>query len=399
MIRAIKKVYVVISMIALIAMSLTGCSNEKNITLNNDVKSEDTSGTMVLQRIEKLNIDDKMYYQPICWKDDNNVIVVDKGNNYKVGIYNINLENSEIKKINEIETNYFPSRNLRSKNLIFKKNKDICIYDVEKNEIKEIYNLDTVIKKIKIENKTQDEEEILKNTYFDFVEGNEKYVYIISQVKVDNDIKSYITMLDVQTNVTFELATKEDFVKESISYSKLNNKFYVSSHGKLYNFSIENPQDFKELIKIPGLVFHTWQIDNNGEFVYYSTGMDRSQFMKYDIRNNTVSEMEGINFSNDDKLKESAFALDINKDTASFSIMSYNAEGEKILSKVNTYVGKLDRNSIKTFGKVELKTTDKNNSIQSLVNDKCDKMFNVVTYYYSTGETDERFEYTVEKIK
>lgn len=382
------------------SMFLTGCNKEKNITLNNDVKNEDSNSTRTLQRVKKLNIDEKQYYFPIYWKnDDNNIIAIGKSNYSKLGIYNINLESSEINKINEIEANYLPGRNSKSNNLIFRKSKDICIYDVEKNEIKEIYNLNKVIEKIKIENKTQNDEEILNNTYVDFVKGNDKYAYIISQVKVNNDTKSYITLLDIQANSIFELVTKVDFVIESISYSKLNNKFYVSSDGKLYNFTLENSQDFKELIKIPHLVFSTWQIDNNGEFAYYSIGTDRSQFMKYDIKDNTVSEVKGINFSNDSELKESAFDLSINKDIASFSIISYNPDGEKILSKVNTYVGKLNGNSINTFGKVELKITDKNNSIISIINDKGDKMFNAITYYNSNGDTEENFEYTVEKIK
>lgn len=394
-----KKVCTVIVIMMFVTLALSGCSQEKNITLSDDVKNQEKSKEVAnnLERLKQLNIDEKKYYLPIYWKDDNNVIAINnETTEFNYGFYNINLENSEVTRINEISAVVVSNeitKGLNNKNILLIKDKKLLLYDAENNAVREIYNLDKVAQEIETEyKKFENDSDFIGKCHFEIVSGSNKYVSIIARKQCDGYHYDYIKILDLETNKVTEVSPKEDLALDSAFYSKLTNKFYVSSPSeRVYSFSLEGPEDFKEAIKIPRADHYSWTMDEKGEFVYSNTYTEKSEIMKYDVKKNTVSKVEGTDFISNNESDERIYNINLRGKLISYRTYSYKNKNS------NLYVGSLSENKINTFGKIKMeKTKDENNIFTSLVNEKGDKMITGNCYYSS--EKDSRYVYTVEKI-
>lgn len=392
-----EKICVVSTIVMFITLCLSGCSMQKNITLNDEGKSERKEKINTLERVKQLNINEKKSYMPIYWKDDNNIIAINNettGNNY--GFYNINLENSEATKINEFKVVIASNEVIKGRNnkhLLLIKDKKLLLYDAENNTIQEIYNLDKLVKEIETEYKIENDTDFLGKSTFEVVNGSDKYVSIIAKKQCDGYHYNYVKIIDLETNEIIELAPKEDLELSTIFYSKSTKKFYVSSPSeRLYSFSLESPEDFKEVIKIPHIDNYSWTVDYNGEFVYFFTNVEKNEIIKYDVKNNNLAKIEGINFIENNEFDERIGDIYLRGNLISFKTFSFKNKD------CNLYMGMVKENKINTFGKLKIeKTNEAKNIFISLMNENGDKMFTGTCYYSS--DIDSRYVYTVEKIK
>ncbi|MHC1684805.1 MAG: hypothetical protein AB6733_17970 [Clostridiaceae bacterium] len=395
--RFAKKFFKFLITIILISICLIGCSNEKNITLTDDVKDAEKNNVINnLERVKQLNIDGKEGYNPVYWKDESNIIAIKpKVNEDSLEVYNINIDNSQLTKIDEIKgiliSGFYRSND--RKRVLLVNDKKLMLYDVEKNTTKQIYDLDKASKQIETEYKVEKDWDFLAKSNIQIVTGSDKFVSIIARKQYDGYHYDYIKIINLETNKVTELQPKEDLALERVFYSKLSNKFYVSSPSeRIYSFSLENPDDFKEVIKIPDLNHSSWTVDDKGEFVYFITKIEKNEIMKYDVKNNSVSKVEGINFIENSQSDERIEDIGLRGNLLVFKSRS-------LKNKVsNLYIGTLSDNKINTFGKLNMeKTNEEDNEFVSLMNEKGDKMINSISYYNS--EEDGRHEYTIEKIK
>lgn len=349
-----------------------------------------------LKQSTKLKIDKKEKFIPIYWKDDDNIIATKNEEGNECGIYSINLENSTIDEINTID-NTFYIRWISNNIIPYIHNKNLWIYDAEKNTTKEIYNLNSFINEFKTEEMAESDSEIQRNLAFGGLTSSDKYIFLSGIKGEGEDPEKYLKIIDSETGEVTEVIQKSDNLLESIFYSKLSKKFYgFSILNKLYSFGIENPKVTEEINSSPGPFNLTTSVDINGEFAYYSTVESVPKFIKYDIKNNKIDQLE---ISNPIKLeKNQSVTINYlgNKLVYCDVFDGKNVNGVT-LSNGYRYFGRINENRINILGKVTSQETNKAALVSlSLVNKNGDKIFNFIDYYSS--EIDHQYEYTVERI-
>ncbi|MHC1684806.1 MAG: hypothetical protein AB6733_17975 [Clostridiaceae bacterium] len=394
--RFIKTIRIFSVITILILISLTGCTNEKNIILTNDFKSEEGSKEAhTLERIKELKIDSKKSYQPIYWKDKSHVIALDYKDNNKLGIVDINIENSEITKINELDTvGNFEWIQENIENLPFIHDNNLCLYNIKENSTREIYNFQN--EEIESNFNHKSNIDMAMNSELKIIKGSNNYISFVTS----NSGKQQIKIIDIETNKSVDIYSDKD-LDINIFYSKLTNKFYSFSLSQtLYSFGFENSNDLNVVTKV-SQVSSPFTIDEKGEFAYYTSYENKSDLMKYDLKNNKVIKVEGI------------YANENNNNGEGMSII--NITGEKVLlrswkneikddnsglTKGYLLVGILNNDKINVFGKTETNIDDKSAWIlHSIVNKEGSEIFNVSTYTETGSDESTSFRYTVEKIK
>lgn len=300
-------------LIMMLSFSFIGCNNKtKDIVISNNVKKDvqqEEKKDVKLQKLNEFTLDKE--YEPLYWKDDENIIAIKQDGSRDSGIFDINANTSQITKISDYnESNVsalFNKLGIGSKEnrLLFIKDSKLWLYNINDNTSKAIYDLSEVkswlekkyanctIKRTFDKNgkaiysqfsseKGEGTEPFTVKYDSDFalgfkasfVSGSNKYICL--------DCYDGLKILDLDSGKITELNYYQDMYKQ-IFYSKAKDTFYImldnivgsQGHyrGVLYEFKLNKPDAIKKITQINGMIPYTemTSVSEDGKNLYFMT--------------------------------------------------------------------------------------------------------------------------------
>ncbi len=191
-----KRIALLLTLAVSIPFTFTSCTDkQKEIDLSANVKQQikdEEKNAPQLIKDKELDLG-TMMYTPICWKDDENIIVTEGSEKNKnvmnindvnvddINVYNINTTTSKVTKINTITNALCGDIGAKDMygNFLYIKDQKLYKYNALQNTEKVIYDLSEIMKAQR-ENPAipHSDNEILKRIHAGFVLGSSKYIYI-----------------------------------------------------------------------------------------------------------------------------------------------------------------------------------------------------------------------------
>lgn len=345
-----KKTIISLMLSLVMVLTFTACGEkEKQIELSSDVKREvmeEQKKEIKLTKVKKLDFGDRNFI-PICWKNDENIIVIDaetKGfvdifEPYKsdINLYSINIKTSKFNKINSVKDSICGDigKKEMSGKVLYTKNNKLYIYDVINNAQKQIYDLNDVLKEIKDTSlsKKVEENELLKRVHSGFVKGSNKYIYIINDLMGYEKHSQILRIIDLQTGevkksgILKYMSDTDITYLISCAYSKENNCFYLSSicYNSLYEYKFSMPND-KTIIS--NIYCSIDEISDDGKNLYLTVtdgGGQLANIQVYNVSNGNFTKIAN-DIENSSISKQNYYAdanLSSNQDIISYGIANY----------------------------------------------------------------------------
>ena len=361
-----KKIALTISLIMGFSIMFSGCSTEKTIVLDTNIKEINNVGANIKEEIINLDLEDNELFTPHYIEGDKIYGVF--GLSSKTGVghgTSKHLINGSFKE------NYYTLD--ESGNLSESKRKP-AIYnttgDMDIKGVGQYDPLDNII--YKYNNKTGKKEEIdkldkeiegkVKGNYLpqaQTIEGNEDYAYIMEceeKVTYEDDSRGEdkllrLDIINLKDNKKYTYKGKEISRIDDIVYSKITEKFYaLDNTGVLYEVSLTGDEvKFKKESKIDKKDITIFEADgisinNNGEIVIL----------------NIYGQGKTLEIIYNPETKKSSY-IDKGEGESLYIAKHWNGSNKVILAKQNEngisdiYVGELQSESIKIYKKLNIK--------------------------------------------
>lgn len=409
--KNMKKIAVILTLAISIPSTLSACGEkQKEIKLTSDVKQEmkdEEKNASKLVKVKDLDLGD-MIYIPICWKDDENIIVTEGSDKNKNGIdlknvyvddinvYNVNIKTSKVSKLNTITDSICGEVGEKAMygNFLYTKDNKIWMYNTTQNTQKSIYDLSEIMKDQKKNLKIKDDKELLKRIHSGFVFGSDKYVYIMA---LTSDGICSMRVIDTKTgSVTKGSFTAGYFPNldsmqgmYSLAYNKNKDLFYVTSifYNVMYECKLGDKSSIKKNKNVGGQIF---DISENGNNLYLNSlyKQGKRSIIKYDIAKDKVTEIASESMSKGGKNQVSTFddvSANYSNNIISYGIQSGVAESDKkTISKIQStsFIADFDGKEIKNARMLPVDQLDnKNNGNMIMLNKKGDSFIYTVVYY------------------
>lgn len=413
--KNMKQISLFLALVLSMPLTFSACEQkQKEIKISSDVKqemkNEDTNASKIV-KIKDLDLGD-MIYTPICWKDDENIVVTDGGykntneinleniNMGDINVYSVNIKTSKASRVNIIKDavcGEVGSKDMYGNFLYIKDNK-VCMYNAIENTEKPIYDLSSIIKEEKGNLKIKDEKELLKRIYCGFVFGSDKCIYVLAET---NNHTYSIRVINVKS----KKVTEGSFVKRffnnfgnvqnlySLAYNKNKDTFYVTSiyYNVMYECKLEGEKStIKENSAVGGQIFDISE-DGNDLYLnsaYYKKG--KRSIIKYNMEKNKVTEITSDYMSKGGKNQFSVFAdvaANYNNNIIEYSVNNAVYEKDnKNVSKIQatSFIGDFDGKEIKNSVMLPVEQIEgKNNNNRVIINKKGDNFIYTVLYFDS----------------
>jgi len=416
--KNLKGVALLLTLAISIPLTFTSCTEkQKQVDLSTDVKQQikdEEKNAPKLVKEKELDLGN-MNYSPICWKDDENLIITEGSEKSKnvidlnsvnvddINVCNINTKTNKVTKINTITNALCGDVGQMDMygNFLYIKDEKLYMYNVLQNTQKSIFDLSEIMKDLR-ENPAipHDDNEILKRIHAGFVLGSDKYVYIMVATK---DWQKYpmcdVKVIDLETQNVTKWSVKGGYfpnletasLMPSWAYSKNKDTFYMSSgnYNVIYEFKPGN-QDLKKIDKGGGKIF---DISEDGNYIFLAGGIkQKSTIIKYDISKNKAEEILSESISNNGEIRRFS-DVSISNNVIGYDVVNYTLESDnKTISKIQSvsFIGDFNGKEIKNARMLPVEKLDnKNNANSIMFNKKGDSFIYTVAYYDydSKGET------------
>lgn len=374
-----------------------GCSKDKTIVLNNDVRTDKLeavgSSIIVEEKIIDLKLDNivkgsNTYFYPSFWNKDEVIgIVKGQGNliDYPVDgyakkhFYSLN-ENGGIRETSKSVYEY----NQRSiKEVLWRNTRQdlgiVYYYDYTKNNDyeklilgKDLFDLSPAQKDIDCE----------------LVEGNDNYL-----VGWSND-KTVVNLLDIKNNKLYKSGNLENLQIKRVVYIKALESFMaISKNGQCYKIKLKD--DVIKLEKYSKIdlgdleaIDYKWQITLMDESqIAISNGVKKSKsiLIRYDFKNNEASSLFSTTINEQifvDKYypRQDIIILSKREDIIPRRFIDGSTEGSyyQVTSSIKAlYLARVVDNKLEIFNEIqtELKTDELFDRLDCSINEKGDKIF------------------------
>lgn len=406
----LKGIALLLTLAVSIPLTFNSCTEkQKEINLSTDVKQQikdEEKNAPKLVKEKELDLG-SMIYSPICWKDDENLIVTEGSEKNKnvidlnsvniddINLYNVNTKTSKVTQINTITNAVCGDVGKKDMygNFLYIKDEKLYMYNVLQNTQKSIYDLSGIMKELR-ENPAipHEENEILKRIHAGFVLGSNKYVYIMVATKSWQKYSlCNATVIDLET----QNETKWSFdggyfpyldttkLIYSWAYNKSKDAFYMSSsnYNVIYEFKPENT-NLNKIEKAGGMIF---DISEDGDYLYLGGAIiQKRAIVKYDTSKNKAAEiLSGSTKSNGEV---SIFTgVSTSNNVIGYNVDNYVIESDKkTISSIQavSFIGDFDGKEIKNARMLPVEKLDsKNNMNYIMLNKKGDSFIYTVAYY------------------
>ncbi|AWI04296.1 hypothetical protein [Clostridium drakei] len=413
--KNMKQIALFLALVFSIPLTFSACEQkQKEIKISSDVKqemkNEDINASKIV-KVKDLDLGD-MIYTPICWKDDENIVVTEgryKNNNEisleninmgDINVYSVNIKTSKASRINTIKDavcGEVGSKDMYGNFLYIKDNK-VCMYNAIENIEEPIYDLSPIMKEEKENLKIKDEKELLKKIYCGFIFGSDKSIYILAET---NNHTYSIRVINLKN----KKVTEGSFVKRffnnfgnvqnlySLAYNKNKDTFYVTSiyYNVMYECKLEGEKStIKENSVVGGQIF---DISEDGNDLYLNSAYykkEKRSLIKYDMAKNKVTEITSDYMSKGGKNQFSVFAdvaANYNNNIIEYSVNNAVYEKDnKNVSKIQStsFIGDFDGKEIKNSVMLPVERIEgKNNNNRIIINKKGDSFIYTVLYFDS----------------
>ncbi|WPC40392.1 hypothetical protein [Clostridium sp. JS66] len=409
--KNMKQISLFLALVLSMPLTFSACE-QKEIKISSDVKQEmknEEKNTSRLVKIKELDLGD-MIYEPICWKDDENIIVTEGGyknnneinleniNMRDINVYSVNIKTSKASKVNTIKDavcGEVGSKDMYGNFLYIKDNK-VCMYNAIENAEKSIYDLSSIIKEQKENLKIKDEKELLKRIYCGFVLGSDKCIYIMAQT---SDTNCSIRVINTKTGKVTEGSFAVGYFPNlgniqslySLAYNKSEDIFYVTSiyYNVMYECKVEGEKSIiRKHTNVAGQIFDISE-DGNDLYLnslYYKKG--KRSIIKYDMAKDKVTEITSDYMGKNGNNQISLFvdvAANYNNNIIGYSINNAAYEKDnKTVSKIQStsFIGDFDGREIKNNVMLPVEQMEgKNNNNRIMINKKGDSFIYTVLYF------------------
>ncbi|AKN29725.1 hypothetical protein Ccar_02225 [Clostridium carboxidivorans P7] len=410
--KSMKQISLFLALVLSIPLTFSACEQkQKEIKISSDVKQEMKNEEKNASKIVKIKDLDlgNMIYTPICWKDDENIVVTDGGskNNNEIdveninmgdiNVYNVNIKTSKDSKVNTIKDavcGEVGSKDMYG-NFLYMKDNKVCMYNAIENTEKSIYDLSSIIKEQKENLKIKDEKELLKRIYCGFVLGSDKCIYVMAQT---SDINCSIRVINTKTGKVTEGSFPVGYFPNlgnvqslySLAYNKNKDIFYVTSiyYNFIYECKLKGEKSIiRKRTNAAGQIFDISE-DGNDLYLnslYYKKG--KMGIIKYDMEKDKVTEITSDYMDKNGKSQISLFvdvAANYNNNIIGYSINNTVYEKDnKTVSKIQatSFIGDFDGKEIKNNVMLPVEQMeDKNNNNRIMINKKGDSFIYTVLY-------------------
>lgn len=376
---------------------LQGCSKDKAIVLNNDVRTDKLEATGSSITVEEKIIDLKLdnigkgtdtYFYPSFW-NNNEVIGIVKGQGNlidypldgyaKKHFYSLN-ENGGIR---ETSKNVYEYNQRSIKEALWRNTRQdlgvVYYYDYTKNNDyeklilgKDLFDLSPTQKDIDCE----------------LVEGNDNYL-----VGWSND-KTVVNLLDIKNNKLYKSGDLENIEIKKVVYIKALESFMaIGKNGQCYKIKLkDNVTKLEKYSKIDlgdlEAIDYKWQITlMNDSQIVISNGIKKSKsiLIRYDFKNNEVSSLFSTTVGEQifvDKYypKQNIIILSKREDIKPIKLRDDNTENlyyQAISSIKAIYLARMVDNKLEIFNEIQtkLETNESFNLFDCSINEKGDKIF------------------------
>lgn len=364
-----KKIALTISLIMGFSIMFSGCSTEKTIVLDTNIKEINNVGSNIKEEIINLDLEDNELFTPHYIEGDKIYGVFSLSSKTGVG-----HGTSKYLIDGSFKENYYTLD--KSGNLSESKRKP-AIYETKSDmDIKGVGQYDSLDNIIyKYNNKTGKKEGIgkldkaieekVKGNYLpqaQTIEGNENYAYIMEceeKVTYEDDSRGEdkllrLDIINLKDNKKYTYKGKEISRIDDIVYSKITEKFYaLDNTGVLYDVSLTGDEiKFKKESKIDKkdvMIFESYgiSINSNGEIVIL----------------NIYGQGKTLAIIYNPETKKSSY-IDKGEGESLYIAKHWNGSNKVILAKQNEngisdiYVGELQSESIKIYKKLNIKLED-----------------------------------------
>lgn len=427
---------IIVLLVIILSNGFIGCNKSvKESIISSDVKKDiekEEKNSIKVEKINEFSVDNFKYI-PLYWKDDENFIAAYEDSlSLEHNIYSVNIntgETTEIGALNDaiIVTGSYPNGDeLQGARLLFIRDFKLWVYDISTNTSKIIYDLSEVKNEIeeelskytveKVYNESgkylgikasapkSDQEKFKIENPIDFfnwiragfVKGSDKYVYINSS--------GGLRILDLDTGKAVKLTPlkpyKMERIQNKIVYSKITDAFYLSTYNDsdiqmdeiLYSVKISNPNEFKEVIRMPRISLRSAAIADDGKLIYFSTYNDKqyedsrasNSIATYDVTSNTVTKLF------EDKSDIPYFFYDYNYKNG----LSYYGYGnvKSFYDSSMVFLGSINRGKLKVVENItpENRENSSHNICSIIYNKNNDKFIQRIDYYDNNPSLLER---------
>lgn len=415
---SVKRIALILALIVSIPVTFTACGEkQKEIKLASDVKQEvkdEEKNANKLVKIKDLDLDNMMYV-PICWKDDENIVVTEGSEKNKnvidfksvhiddINVYNINVKTSKVDKINTIKDAICGEVGEKDMygSFLYIKDKKLWMYNTIENTQKSIYDLSDIMKEQKESLKITEDKELLKRIHCGFVLGSDKYVYVMADI---NGTNCSMKVIDTKTGaVTKGLVNSGYFpyldnVRGNYSwvYNKNNDSFYITSifYNVIYKCKFGENTSLKKIKTVGGQIF---DISEDGNEIYLNSIYKKGEksIVKYDIQKDKVTVIASENMNIGGKNHISIFE-DVHINNSKHSI-GYGVQNvvfgsdNKSLSKMQTtsFIGDFDGKEIKNARMLPVEQLDNKNYGSSIMFNKKEDGFIYTVHYFDYNSKDD----------
>ncbi|WP_338596440.1 hypothetical protein [Clostridium baratii] len=408
-----KKIALTISLIMGASIMFSGCSTEKTIVLDTNIKEINNVGANLKEEIINLDLEDNELFTP-HYIEGNKIYGV-FGLSSKTGVGH---GTSKYLIDGIFKENYYTLD--KSDNLSESKRKPAIYETIGDMDIEGVGQYDPLDKLIyKYNNKTGKKEEIgkldkaneekVKGHYLpkvQTIEGNEDYAYIMEceeKVTYEHESKGEdkllrLDIINLKDNKKYTYKGKDISRIDDIVYSKITEKFYaLDNSGVLYDVSLTGDEiKFKKESKIDKkdiMIFETdgISINSSGEIVIL----------------NVYGEGETLAIIYNPETKKSNY-IDKGESESLYIAKYWKDSNKAILAKQNEngisdiYVGELQSESIKIYKKLNIKLEDgeKSNVSAAIMSDDGKKIL-VRTNIYKEKDNkyvDYRYQFNLIEI-
>ncbi|NMM63107.1 hypothetical protein HBE96_10440 [Clostridium sp. P21] len=416
--KSVKQIALLLTLVVSIPLTFSACEQkQKEIKLTSNVKQEmkeEDKNASKLVKVKDLDLGDMMY-TPVCWKDDENIIVTegsDKNKNLMdfksvhiddINVYNVNIKTSKISKVNTIKDAVCGEIGQKDMygNFLYIKDNKVCMYNTIENTQKSIYDLSEIIKEQKQKLKIQDNKELLKRIHCGFVLGSDKCIYVMALTS-DGTCSMRVINTDtggvIKGSFTAGYFPNLDNIRGlySWAYNKNKDSFYVSSifYNVIYECKLGEKSDIKKNKVAGGEIF---DISKDGNTLYLNSIIKKNKksIIKYDMEKNKAIEL--INDAVEDKGKnqQSVFeniSINYDKSIISYSVQSFMIESDNKNSykiQATSFIGDFDGKEIKNSRRLPLEQLDKNGNGNAIIlNKRGDSFIYLVTYFDYNAKDD-----------
>ncbi|MBI6872014.1 hypothetical protein [Clostridium aciditolerans] len=413
-----KRIALILALIVSILVTFTACGEkQKEIKLASDVKQEvkdEEKNANKLVKIKDLDLGNMMYV-PICWKDDENIVVTEGSGKNKnvvdfksvhiddINVYNINIKTSKVDKINTIKDALCGEVGEKDMygSFLYIKDKKLWMYNAIENTQKSIYDLSDIMAKQKESLKITEDKELLKRIHCGFVFGSDKYVYVMAYISGSD---CSMRVIDIKTGAVIKGFANSgyfphlDNVRGNYSwvYNKNKDSFYISSiyYDVIYECKLGEQNGLKKIKTVGGQIF---DISEDGNEIYLNSIYKKGNrsIVKYDIQKDKVTVIANENMNSGGKNHFSLFE-DVNvnnsKHSIGYSIQNAICESDnKTISKIQTtsFIGDFDGKEIKNARMLPVEQLDNKNNGNSIMFNKKGDGFIYTVHYFDYNSKDD----------